>query len=477
MLEDAHLRIAVARRLGAPVCQPHVCRCGSTVDSLGHHGLVCKLAKGRHGTHAVLNAATKRALNSARVPSTLEPPGLDRGDGKRPDGVTAFPWRNGKPMVWDVTVADTFAQTYIGHTSRVPGSAAEVRENQKLGNEPASPLTREFLESFHGDGLIIDPACLEYGRVLGSGYFGTVYEGLLRSVVGEPAADARRVAIKTIQDLPDFLKEGSVMKYLRHDNVIKLYGICVSSLDGTLTSPGLVMPLMSNGDLNTYVKQHDVVPKDMLRLLVQIAEGMAYLSNHKIIHRDLAARNCLLDDKLNVHIADFGLSRDLYESSFYCNPKSKTHLPYLWTAPECFHSPYSTQSDVWSFGVVVWELFEKGKRPYGGMDCMMLRDLLDNGFRLGRPASCPPEVYAHPYDLMEQCWSQVPASRPTFSCLCVDLRDIQNAQQLNGSAPRYDNVCALPPRNDPGDSDGGNATAGSIFLNAGYFAAAAAQEN
>ncbi|XP_055352294.1 uncharacterized protein LOC129598426 [Paramacrobiotus metropolitanus] len=120
LLEDAHLRIAVARRLGAPVCQPHVCRCGSTVDSLGHHGLVCKLAKGRHGTHAVLNAATK------------EPSGLDRGDGKRPDGVTAFPWRNGKPLVWDVTVADTFAQTYIGHTSRVPGSAAEVRENQKL---------------------------------------------------------------------------------------------------------------------------------------------------------------------------------------------------------------------------------------------------------------------------------------------------------------------------------------------------------
>ncbi|XP_055357496.1 uncharacterized protein LOC129602493 isoform X3 [Paramacrobiotus metropolitanus] len=133
LLEDAHLRIAVARRLGAPVCEQHVCRCGNVVDSLGHHGLVCKLAKGRHGVHAVLNDVTKRALNSARMPSSLEPPGLDRGDGKRPDGVTVFPWKNGKPLVWDVTVADTFAQTYIARTSRVPGSAAEARENHKLG--------------------------------------------------------------------------------------------------------------------------------------------------------------------------------------------------------------------------------------------------------------------------------------------------------------------------------------------------------
>ncbi|XP_055334792.1 uncharacterized protein LOC129585910 [Paramacrobiotus metropolitanus] len=130
LLEDAHLRIAVARRLGAPVCQMHVCRCGSTVDSLGHHGLVCKLAKGRLGVHAVLNEATKRALTSAKVPSSLEPVGLDRGDGKRPDGVTAFPWKNGKPLVWDVTVADTFAQTYIGQTSRAPGSAAEIGKTE-----------------------------------------------------------------------------------------------------------------------------------------------------------------------------------------------------------------------------------------------------------------------------------------------------------------------------------------------------------
>ncbi|XP_055355148.1 uncharacterized protein LOC129600635 [Paramacrobiotus metropolitanus] len=132
LLEDAHLRIAVARRLGAPVCEQHVCRCGNVVDSLGHHGLVCKLAKGRHGVHAVLNDVTKRALNSARMPSSLEPPGLDRGDGKDQTELP-FSLENGKPLVWDVTVADTFAQTYIARTSRVPGSAAEARENHKLG--------------------------------------------------------------------------------------------------------------------------------------------------------------------------------------------------------------------------------------------------------------------------------------------------------------------------------------------------------
>ncbi|XP_055342397.1 hepatocyte growth factor receptor-like [Paramacrobiotus metropolitanus] len=350
----------------------------------------------------------------------------------------------------------------------------DLQNNLLYGRgRPEVPLTREFIESFRKDRLIIDPAYLEYGRELGAGSFGTVYEGLLRSEIGEPAADARRVAIKTIQDLPtpsslkEFLKEGLVMKDLRHKNVMILYGICVSSPDGTLTSPGLVMPFMSNGDLHTYIRKNEVVLKDILGFSVQIAEGMAYLSSQKIVHRDLAARNCMLDDELNVRIADFGHSRDLYESNLYFNPQSQTPLPYRWIAPECIHSAYSTKSDVWSFGVVVWELFQKGERPYGELDAMALLESLGKGFRLRHPLNCPEAVY----NLMQQCWSQVPDSRPDFQSLCVNLRAIQNALQLNGSAPRYENVYSLSPKNDPDDSDGEDTPADTNYLNGGYFAA------
>ena len=117
MLDGATLRISVALRLGAPICQPHRCICGCVADKFGHHTLSCKKSKGRQSRHAALNEAIKRALASAMVPSIREPPGLDRRDGKRPDGLTQYTWKNGKCMVWDVTCVDTVNDSYIGHMS------------------------------------------------------------------------------------------------------------------------------------------------------------------------------------------------------------------------------------------------------------------------------------------------------------------------------------------------------------------------
>ncbi|XP_055355475.1 uncharacterized protein LOC129600865 [Paramacrobiotus metropolitanus] len=109
LLDDAAVRIAVALRLGVQICKQHKCRCGEMVDALGLHGLSCSKSQGRFRRHASLNSLIQRSLGSAKVPSILEPPGLSRLDGKRPDGLSLFPWKNGLPLIWDVTVCDTFA--------------------------------------------------------------------------------------------------------------------------------------------------------------------------------------------------------------------------------------------------------------------------------------------------------------------------------------------------------------------------------
>ena len=130
-LDAETLRIAIAQRLGASVCQPHTCRCGKLMDALGHHALSCRMGAGRFPRHAALNDVVKRALMSAGLPSVLEPVGLDRGDGKRPDGMTIFPFSNGQSLVWDATCVDTFAQNNVISSAIEPSCAAAAAEGAK----------------------------------------------------------------------------------------------------------------------------------------------------------------------------------------------------------------------------------------------------------------------------------------------------------------------------------------------------------
>ena len=125
------MRVAVALRLGAPVCEPHRCRCGLTIDGLGHHGLSCRYSLGRLPRHANINDVVKRALTAAGVPSWLEPVGLDRGDGRRPDGLTVFPFSGGRSLCWDATCTDTFCQTSLPETATTAGAAADKAEARK----------------------------------------------------------------------------------------------------------------------------------------------------------------------------------------------------------------------------------------------------------------------------------------------------------------------------------------------------------
>ncbi|XP_055327217.1 uncharacterized protein LOC129580633 [Paramacrobiotus metropolitanus] len=145
LLDDAGLRIAVALRMGAPVCKEHKCRCGEMVDAFGLHGLSCIRSQGRFRRHASLNSVIQRSLGSAKVPTILEPPGLSRLDGKRPDGLSLFPWKNGLPLIWDVTVVDTFATSYVASSSEAAGSAADDAETRKR-NLYSELTDRHFFE-------------------------------------------------------------------------------------------------------------------------------------------------------------------------------------------------------------------------------------------------------------------------------------------------------------------------------------------
>ncbi|KAH9503781.1 hypothetical protein Btru_066613 [Bulinus truncatus] len=282
------------------------------------------------------------------------------------------------------------------------------------------------------DKLIIDLDKLTIGKPLGSGNFGCVYEGILQESRDQ---QLKKVAVKTLKDpkshnidLAAFIQEALIMKNFQHSNVLELVGL-------TEKEPGVpyvILPYMDNGDLLTYVRNTSVNLSlhDVIKFGADIASGMAYLSSLKFVHRDLAARNCMLDSFYTVKVADFGLCRDIYEKGYYSSDNKKL-LPIRWMAVESIeHGSYSTKSDVWSFGIVLWELLTRGVTPYPGINGWDIINFLRQR-RLARPHFCPPILYK----FMTSCWSYKPELRPTFTSLAFDLYALIGYEQKGQSCP------------------------------------------
>lgn len=238
-------------------------------------------------------------------------------------------------------------------------------------------------------------------RKIGSGNFGEVYEGLWRN--------AMKVAIKVIKkDITkdsDFQKEVKIMKQLSHKNILKLYAI--SSIDPYY----IVTELMVKGSLLDFLRSSEggsLATADLVDMAAQVCEGMYYLETQNFIHRDLAARNILLGEHNICKVADFGLARIIKDEFYLCYEKK---IPYKWTAPEAIsHGYYSIKSDVWSFGIVLYEIITYGQIPYPGMSSCEVFDKISSGFRMPRPPSCPEVIY----QIMLQCWSTDIEERPSF---------------------------------------------------------------
>ncbi|XP_061783168.1 tyrosine-protein kinase Fer isoform X2 [Nerophis lumbriciformis] len=254
------------------------------------------------------------------------------------------------------------------------------------------------------------------GELLGKGNFGEVFKGTL-------LRDKTPVAVKTCkEDLPPelkirFLSEARILKQYDHSNIVKLIGIC------TQRQPiYIVMELVPGGDFLSFLrkKKDELKTKQLVRFSVDAAAGMAYLESKNCIHRDLAARNCLVGEGSVLKISDFGMSRQ--EDDGVYSSSGLKQIPIKWTAPEALnYGRYSSESDVWSYGILLWETFSLGVCPYPGMTNQQAREQVEKGYRMACPQRCPDDVYK----VMQRCWQYNPEDRPKFSELQRDLAAIK----------------------------------------------------
>uniref|UniRef100_A0A8C1G337 Tyrosine-protein kinase receptor TYRO3 n=1 Tax=Cyprinus carpio TaxID=7962 RepID=A0A8C1G337_CYPCA len=276
--------------------------------------------------------------------------------------------------------------------------------------------------------VLISERLLTLGRMLGKGEFGSVREAFLKSENNS----GQKVAVKVLKtdinsssDIEQCLKEAAYMKDFHHPNVIKLIGVSLHRrAQQRLPVPMVILPFMKHGDLHTYLlmsrfgdEPFTLSQQILIQFMLDIARGMEYLSSKNIIHRDLAARNCMLNENMSVCVADFGLSKKIYSGDYY-RQGSVSKLPVKWIALESLaDNVYTTQSDVWAFGVTMWEIMTRGQTPYPGVENSEIYEYLIKGERLKQPPDCPADIY----EIMHSCWSPVPKCRPSFQHLIDQL--------------------------------------------------------
>eukprot|EP00048_Salpingoeca_helianthica_P000662 m.43185 g.43185 ORF g.43185 m.43185 type:complete len:681 (-) comp10742_c0_seq2:331-2373(-) len=260
--------------------------------------------------------------------------------------------------------------------------------------------------------LELDRSEFSLGKVLGRGQFGQVQQGTHKT--------GRQVAIKMMLDgkmsQDEFISEALTMKDMTHPHLVQMLGVCTK--DGPLW---IVVELMSNGCLLDFMREHTELKKEpaiVHAMTVHIASAMEYLESKGFIHRDLAARNCLVGDNYWVKVADFGLARFVLDNEYTASVGAK--FPIKWSAPEVVgYSRFSTKSDVWSFGVAMWEIWSFGQIPYAAHRNHEIADLLTSGYRMPRPVDAP----VHVYQIILSCWHQDPENRPTFAELSSRLKE------------------------------------------------------
>ncbi|KAK8375108.1 hypothetical protein O3P69_011326 [Scylla paramamosain] len=297
-------------------------------------------------------------------------------------------------------------------------------------------------------------AKLILGESLGEGAFGKVVRAEVQGVKRPGLAST--VAVKMLKEghtdseLMDLVSEMEMMKMIgTHINIINLLGCCTQ--DGPLY---VVVEYAAHGNLRDYLRNNRpssgyeraigqemdaITQKDLVSFAFQVARGMEYLASKKCIHRDLAARNVLVSEDRIMKIADFGLARDIHSQDYY-RKTSEGRLPVKWMAPEAlFHRVYTSQSDVWAFGILLWEIMTLGGTPYPTVPSVeKLFQLLREGHRMDKPSNCSLEIYM----IMRECWRYQPTQRPTFKELVEDFDRILTLSStddyLNLSLPHLD---------------------------------------
>ncbi|XP_056247042.1 ephrin type-A receptor 4b isoform X2 [Seriola aureovittata] len=290
---------------------------------------------------------------------------------------------------------------------KLPGSRTYIHPHTY---EDPNQAVRDFAKE-------IDASNIRIERVIGAGEFGEVCSGRLR-VQGKREI---YVAIKSLKagysdkQRRDFLSEASIMGQFDHPNIIRLEGVV------TRCKPVMIITeFMENGSLDTFLKKHDgqFTVIQLVGMLRGIASGMKYLSDMSYVHRDLAARNILVNSNLVCKVSDFGLSRVLEDDPEAAYTTRGGKIPIRWTAPEAIaYRKFTSASDVWSYGIVMWEVISYGERPYWEMSNQDVIKAIDEGYRLPAPMDCP--VVLH--QLMLDCWEKGRSDRPKFGQIVTIL--------------------------------------------------------
>ncbi|KAM3929314.1 focal adhesion kinase 1 isoform 27-T29 [Leptodactylus fuscus] len=264
---------------------------------------------------------------------------------------------------------------------------------------------------------------IELGRCIGEGQFGDVHQGVYMS----PENPAMAVAIKTCKNCTSdsvrekFLQEALTMRQFDHPHIVKLIGVI------TENPVWIIMELCTLGELRSFlqVRKYNLDLASLILYAYQLSTALAYLESKRFVHRDIAARNVLVSTCDCVKLGDFGLSRYMEDSTYYKASKGK--LPIKWMAPESINfRRFTSASDVWMFGVCMWEILMYGVKPFQGVKNNDVIGRIENGERLPMPPNCPPTLYS----LMTKCWAYDPSRRPRFTELKAQLSTILEEEKL-----------------------------------------------
>ncbi|XP_007487171.1 tyrosine-protein kinase Lyn isoform X1 [Monodelphis domestica] len=298
----------------------------------------------------------------------------------------------------------------IKHYQRQPDGLCRRLDKACISTQPQKPWDKDAWE--------IPRESIKLVKKLGAGQFGEVWMGYYNG--------STKVAVKTLKpgtmSVQSFIEEANLMKTLQHEKLVRLYAVV------TKEEPiYIVTEFMAKGSLLDFLKSGEgtklLLPK-LIDFSAQIAEGMAFLERKNYIHRDLRAANVLVSESLICKIADFGLARIIRDDEYKAREGAK--FPIKWTAPEAINfGSFSIKSDVWSFGILIYEIITYGKVPYPGRTNAEVIMALGKGYRMPRMDSCPNELY----DIMSMCWKERAEERPTFDYLQSVLEDYYTATE------------------------------------------------
>uniref|UniRef100_A0AAR2L100 Tyrosine-protein kinase n=1 Tax=Pygocentrus nattereri TaxID=42514 RepID=A0AAR2L100_PYGNA len=292
---------------------------------------------------------------------------------------------DGKYYLAENHLFDSIPQMIEYHQHNAAGLLTRLR-HPATGSDFTSPSAHGEWELSRSDVKLV--------KELGSGQFGVVQLGVWKG--------QHEVAIKMVKEgcmsSDDFIEEAQIMMKLRHPKLVRLHGVCTERFPIYI-----VTEFMSNGCLLDYLKSHgkELQPPQLLNMCLDVCEAMAYLEDQQFIHRDLAARNCLVDKDLTVKVSDFGMARYVLDDQYTSSVGTK--FPVKWSAPEVLnYTKFSSKSDVWAFGVLMWEVYSLGKQPYEHYDNARVAERVLQGHRLYRPQLATDQIY----QVMKACWHE-----------------------------------------------------------------------